>query len=46
MDQPPWYQVNNTFADEFNVKGGQKAIGRKFPLVLDMDRDSFIDKIE
>lgn len=46
MDRPPWYQVSQRFADEFNVEGGQKGIGRKFPLILDMDRDSFIEKVE
>ena len=46
LDQAPWYQVSQHFADEFNVKGGQKGIGRKFPLILDMDGDSFIEKVE
>ncbi|KTG11422.1 hypothetical protein AUR64_03985 [Haloprofundus marisrubri] len=46
LDQPPWYQVSQSFADEFNVKGGQKGIGRKFPLILDMDGDEFINKVE
>jgi hypothetical protein len=38
--------VNQRFADEFNVEGGQKGIGRKFPLILDMEGDSFIEKVE
>jgi hypothetical protein len=46
LDSPPWYQVNQRFADEFNVEGGQKGIGRKFPLILDMEGDSFIEKVE
>jgi hypothetical protein len=44
LDRAPWYQVSRRFADEFNVKGGQKGIGRKFPLILDMDGDSFIER--
>ena len=46
LDWAPWYQVSRRFADEFNVKGGQKGIGRKFPLILDMDGDSFIERVE
>ncbi len=46
LDSPPWYQVSQRFAEEYNVKGGQKGIGRKFPLILDMDGDSFITKVE
>lgn len=45
LDRAPWYQVSRRFADEFNVKGGQKGIGRKFPLILDMDGDSFIERV-
>lgn len=46
IDQRPWYQVSERFAYEFNVEGGQKGIGRKFPLILDHDEDSFIDQVE
>lgn len=46
LDSPPWYQVSRRFAEEYDVKGGQKGIGRKFPLILDMDGDSFIQKVE
>ncbi|WP_411967521.1 hypothetical protein [Haloferax sp. YSSS75] len=46
IDKRPWYQVSEQFADEFNVKGGQKGIGRKFPLVLDLGVESFIHKVE
>ncbi len=46
LDKAPWYQVSQRFADEYNVKGGQKGIGRKFPLILDMDGESFITKVE
>ncbi|GGN25795.1 Nmad3 family putative nucleotide modification protein [Halarchaeum nitratireducens] len=46
LDRAPWYQVSQSFANEFNVESGQKGIGRKFPLILDMDGDSFIEKIE
>lgn len=42
----PWYQVSQSFADEFYVEGGQKSIDRKFPLILDMDGNSFIEKVE
>jgi len=44
IDQAPWYRVTQEFADEYNVEGGQKGIGRKFPLVLDMGGEEFIDK--
>lgn len=46
IDQAPWYRVAQEFADEYNVQGGQKGIGRKFPLVLDLGGEEFIKKIE
>ena len=45
IDQAPWYRVTREFADEYNVEGDQKGIGRKFPLVLNLDGEEFIDKI-
>lgn len=45
IDQAPWYRVTEEFADEYNVEGGQKGIGRKFPLVLKLNGEEFIEKI-
>jgi len=45
IDQAPWYRVTQEFAGEYNVEGGQKGIGRKFPLVLDLDGEEFIEKV-
>lgn len=46
IDKAPWYRVTEEFADAYNVEGGQKGIGRKFPLVLDLDGEEFIEKVE
>jgi hypothetical protein len=46
IDQAPWYRVTEKFADEYNIEGGQKGIGRKFPLVLDLDAEEFIEKVK
>lgn len=45
IDKRPWYQVTGEFASEFNVQGGQKGIGRKFPLILELEPDDFLQKI-
>lgn len=46
IDKRPWYRVSEQFATEFSVAGGQKGIGRKFPLVLEMDPNRFVEKVE
>lgn len=46
IDEPPWYRVSDRFATEFRVEGGQKGIGRKFPLVLDVDASEFVEKVD
>lgn len=45
IDERPWYRVTERFASEFEVVGGRKGIGRKFPLVLDLTTAEFFDKI-
>lgn len=45
IERRPWYQVTREFASEFSVRGGQKGIGRKFPLILDIDVNEFLEKI-
>lgn len=45
IDRPPWYQVSQWFSNTFNVTGGQKGIGRKFPLVLDFEQEAFIERV-
>lgn len=45
IDSRPWYQVSERFADEFSVQGGQKGIGRKFPLILNLEKEEFIEKV-
>lgn len=46
IEKRPWYQVTKEFASQFAVRGGQKGIGRKFPLILELDADEFLAKIE
>jgi len=46
IDRAPWYRVTEEFANEYNVAGGQKGIGRKFPLVLNLDAEVFVEKVE
>lgn len=45
IDERPWYRVSEQFASEFSVAGGQKGIGRKFPLVLEIGADRFLEKV-
>lgn len=46
IEKRPWYQVTEKFASLFAVRGGQKGIGRKFPLILDLEVNEFMAKIE
>lgn len=46
IDQAPWYRVTEEFADKYNVEGGQKGIGRKFPLMLDLGGEEFIEMVD
>lgn len=46
IKDPPWYRVSERFARDFNVRGGMKGIGRKFPLVLDITASEFVEKVD
>lgn len=46
IEKRPWYQVTEKFASQFAVRGGQKGIGRKFPLLLDLTDDEFLAEIK
>lgn len=46
IDSPPWYQVTQRFADNFCLQSGRKGICRKFPLILDLSGDEFVEKVD
>lgn len=45
QDRPPTYQLTQSFATSFAIKGGVKALDRKPALICDLEPSEFVDMV-